>query len=185
MAIPYEYYNDFEKITIDDDNCVMFDGQPLRIQTPRFYIPFGVRTYDREYSTTGVLDLSIRGHDEENSASSKFVEWYRKFEERLHEISGNTENFNSCIKHPNPQFAPLFRTKMPLEDGQIGCNIWKQHEKNSQKVYGKVDGLFKGNTAFAIMIPKFYEISNGMWGVSWTLDQLRLFETKRIKGCLL
>ena len=186
----------FEKFDNLDDNLklvgdkpnfkLLYNGEPIRLQLPPFYVPFGLKQYDGKYgNVTCTLDLSLRGYDEDNNRINKFATWYRSLEASLFNNSMyNPDQFNTSLKHANPEYAPLFRIKTPIEDGMVQATIWKENKEEPEMVYGNLNGLFKTNTAIAIVTPNPYVLPNGMWGISWRLEELKLFGPKRLRGCL-
>ena len=183
-----KYNNLTEKLKFDGIKPTFkltYDGEPIRLQTPPFYVPFGLRQYSNKFNVSCTLDLSLRGYDEEDKKVSKFLKWYRELETVIFDQTlFNPDQFNSSIKHPNPEYAPLFRIKTPIGDGVVEASVWKEKNEIPEEVYGNIDGKFKGHTAISIVSPKPYVLPNGAWGLSWKLEQLRLFEPKRLKGCL-
>ena len=163
-----------------------YKDAPIRLQTPPFYVPFGLKQFPGKFNNVNcTLDLSLRGYEEPNKKAHQFLKWYREFESALFEQSlNNPDQFNSCIKQPNAEYPPLLRIKTPVEDGKIEASIWKDKKEYCEDVYGNINGAFKGHTAIGIINPAPYVLPNGMWGISWKLEQLRIFEPKRLRGCL-
>lgn len=165
---------------------LLYDDKPIRLQTPGLYIPFGCRQYPGKFNkVTCTLDLSLRGYDEEDSVCQRFIEWYSVLEEQLIDKSGlPKDDFNSSLKHDNMNFPPFLRVKAPVEDGLLIATVWQDHEKDPKTIYGNLDNKFKGNTAITIITPNIYKLPHGKWGISWKLEQMRLFEPRRLKGFL-
>lgn len=186
----FDKYPDLkEKLKLEGEKPnwkLTYDGKPLRIQTPPLYCPFGLKQFPGKFDkVTCTLDLSFRGYDEEDKKTYQFLQWYRELESVLfNETIYNPDQFNSSIKIPNPQYPPLIRIKTPVDDGKIDAMVWKENEEVNEVIYGKIDGAFRGNTAISIINPAPYILPNGMWGISWKLEQLRIFEPKRLRGCL-
>ena len=184
-----KYNNLEEKLEVTSDGgkfSLTYDGEPIRLQTPILYIPFGCRQFSGKFNkVTCTLDLSLRGYDEEGNKVKKFRDWYNALEESMFSKFNLDQNqFNSCIKHDNPDFPPLLRIKTPIVDGVIDSTIWMEHKEQSETIYGKINERFKGKTSIAIITPTPYKMPHGMWGISWKLEQMRVFETKRLRGCL-
>ena len=185
----FEKYDNLEEhLTVEVDKKsfkVLYNGSPIRLQTPPLYSPFGMRVFEGKYNPACSLDLSLRGYDEEDNRNKRFLEWYRKFEQLLFEKTlFNPDQFNSSLNQSNPEYPPHFRVKLPLEDGLLAATVWKEHEELPETIYGKMDRRFQGNTAIVIINPTPYVLPNGKWGISWKGEQIRLFEPKRLRGCL-
>jgi hypothetical protein len=189
MSTIDKYTNLKDKLTLVHESrsyTLLYDDKPIRIQTPGMYIPFGCRQYQGKFDkVTCTLDLSLRGYEEEHSKSQRFLEWYAVFEEQLIEKMGlPQDDLNSSLKNDNPNYPPFLRVKAPIEDGLLKSSVWLEHDEEPQVIYGNLDNKFKGNTALSIISPTVYKLPHGKWGVSWKLEQIRLFEPRRLKGFL-
>lgn len=187
MPLINKYLDLKDKLTVateDGKMHLLYDDNPMRIQTPLMYIPFGCRQYTGKYDkVTCTLDLSLRGHDEEDSACFKFKEWYKELEQQLIDKAElPEESFNSSLKNDNGAFPPCLRVKPPVEDGMLTSPVWLEHDEKPTTIYGNLDLKFKGNTAIAIITPLLYKLPQGMWGISWKVEQLRVFEPRRAQG---
>ena len=186
----FDKYNNIKetlKVEHDDRKLKLtYNGQPIRLQTPPFYVPFGLKQFPGKYNNVNcTLDLSLRGYDEPQKKAHQFLEWYRQLESTLFDQTlHNPDQFNSCIKQPNLEYPPLLRIKTPVDDGKITASVWKDKEECCEEIYGNINGAFKGHTAIGIINPVPYVLPSGMWGISWKLEQLRIFEPKRLRGCL-
>ena len=186
----FDKYPDLkENLKLETENTsfkLTYDGKPIRLQTPPLYCPFGLKQFPGKYDKVScTLDLSLRGFDEEDKKTCKFLKWYRELEKCLFEGTlYNPDQFNSSIKHPNPQYPPLLRLKTPVDEGKLDVMVWKENNETNEVIYGDINEKFKGNTAIGIINPTPYVLPNGTWGISWKLEQLRIFEPKRLRGCL-
>ena len=118
-----------------EDLKLTYKGEPIRLQLPPLYSPFGIKSFAGKFNSTSCsLDLSIRGYDKEGKRPYLFKKWYRELEETLFaDTIQNPDQFNSCVKHPNPEYAPLFRIKVPTTDGAIDALVWKEESKENGK----------------------------------------------------
>ena len=171
-------------------------GTPMRIQLPRMYMPFGVSGFTPEVGQTKYnVDFAIKGYDEEDSYMKKFYESLRQLEdmiidavvEQSETIFGSTITkdellpmFNSNVKE-TPGREPKFRIKVDttLED-QIKANVFDA-EKNPKKD-DVTNGLYARNSGHAIVKLNSVYFLNRMFGCTWKLDQLIVYEPQNLKG---
>tara|TARA_B110000285_G_C15139767_1_gene629930 strand:+ start:2379 stop:2990 length:612 start_codon:yes stop_codon:yes gene_type:complete len=172
------------------------DGKPLRIQTPRMYMPFGISGYTPVVGATKWnLDFSMKGHDEESNYVKAFYESLQDAEKKLiEEVSAQSIHifgkhvsfeelepmFNSNIKQ-TPDREPKFRTRVDTSMGgdlKVGVfNSEKEQLKDTLK-----DKLYARNSGVAIVEMNSVYFLNKMFGVTWKLHQLVVHEPQQLKG---
>jgi hypothetical protein len=172
------------------------DGKPLRITTPRMYMPFGVSGFTPEVGQTKYnIDFSMKGHDEEGNYVKKFHDTLRSIENKIIEsvaeqsetIFGKTMTkdelvpmFNSNIKE-SPDREPKFRVKVDTTiDGDIKASVCDP-EKNVLSDSAE-NGLYARNTGLAIVELNSVYFLNRKFGITWKLYNLMVFEPQRLKG---
>lgn len=172
------------------------DGKPLRITTPRMYMPFGVSGFTPEVGPTKWnVDFSMKGYDEEGNYVKKFYDTLRAIERKIidsvveqsESIFGKVMTrdeiepmFNSNIKE-SPDREPKFRVKVDTTiDNEIKASVCDP-EKNvlSDTV---TSGLYSRNTGLAIVEMNSVYFLNKKFGITWKLYNLMVFEPQRLKG---
>ena len=172
------------------------DGKPARLQTPRLYMPFGVSGFTPAVGATKWnIDFSMKGHDEEGNPVRHFYEMLQQTEAAIveavrvqsPEIFGKamtTEElramFNSNIKVSGDR-EPKFRVRVDTNmDGDIKAGIFDEN-KNNIKTELK-DKVYARNSGVAIVEMNSVYFLNKMFGVTWKLHQLVVFEPQQLKG---
>lgn len=172
------------------------DGKPARLQTPRLYMPFGISGFTPAVGATKWnIDFSMKGHDEEGNSVRHFYEMLQQTEAAIveavrvqsPEIFGKpmtTEElramFNSNIKLSGDR-EPKFRVRVDTNmDGDIKPGIFDEN-KNSIKTELK-DKVYARNSGVAIVEMNSVYFLNKMFGVTWKLHQLVVFEPQQLKG---
>lgn len=172
------------------------EGKPMRIQTPRLYMPFGISGFTPAVGATKYnIDFSMKGHDEEGNYVKHFYETLQNVEkaivEAIHKQSVKifgkemsveelSPMFNSNIK-PSPDREPKFRVRVDTTmDGAMKPGIFDS-EKNIIKTDAK-DKLYARNSGVAIVEMNSIYFLNKKFGVTWKLHQLVVHEPQQLKG---
>ena len=172
------------------------DGKPLRITTPRMYMPFGVSGFTPEVGQTKYnIDFSMKGHDEDGNYVEKFYQTLRAIEDKIIESVSEQSDiifgkmmtkdelapmFNSNIKE-SPDREPKFRVKVDTTiDGDIKASVCDP-EKNVLNDTAE-NGLYARNTGLAIVELNSVYFLNRKFGITWKLYNLMVFEPQRLKG---
>lgn len=172
------------------------DGKPARLQTPRLYMPFGVSGFTPAIGPTKWnIDFSMKGHDEEGNPVRHFYEQLQQTEAAIieavrvqsPEIFGRpmttealTAMFNSNIKVSTDR-EPKFRVRVDTTmDGDIKAGIFDEN-KNMLRAELK-DKVYARNSGVAIVEMNSVYFLNRMFGVTWKLHQLVVFEPQQLKG---
>lgn len=188
----HEYKNKKILITTTDD-------RPLRFQIPRLYMPFGISSFQGDFGPPKYnLDFSLNDYDEDGSYVKRFYETIRAIEDAVIDevtkqsetIFGETKTreeladmFNSNIKESTGDHPPKFRVKVKgTVDNKPKAEIFKGEDK-SRLTFELENGLYSRNSGKAIVEcgPTVYFL-NRMFGVTWSLDQLLVFEPERLTG---
>jgi hypothetical protein len=161
--------------------------QPVRIQTPVLYLPFGVSKYvdEKTGETTQSLDCAFRDMDNDPKMQA-FYDTIQKVDdillqtcvERSTEWLGKpmsadviTEFFRPLIKPPrDPKYSPLFKIKVvPLPGTNALPKIFDM--KDTTTPIDDLDYIVKGTSAkFIVTIPSVWFV-NKTFGVSARLFQ--------------
>lgn len=183
-------YKDNQKITLSTK-----DGKPMRVQTPRLYMPFGISGFTPPVGNTKWnIDFSMKGHDEEGNVKD-FYETLQKTEAAIVEaVRAQSPNifdremtteelltmFNSNIKH-SPDREPKFRVRVDTTmGGELKASIFDK-DKNSITTEIK-EKLYARNSGVAIVEMNSMYFLNKKFGVTWKLHQLVVYEPQQLKG---
>lgn len=184
-------YKDNQKITLSTK-----EGKPMRVQTPRLYMPFGISGFTPAVGNTKWnIDFSLKGHDEEGNYVRDFYETIQRVEatvvkavsEQSEDIFGKTMTveellpmFNSNLKH-TPDREPKFRVRVDTTiDGEIKAGIF---DKDGNNIATDLhDKLYARNSGIAIVEMNSMYFLNKKFGVTWKLHQLAVYEPQQLKG---
>ena len=171
-------------------------GTPFRMQFPRMYMPFGVSGFTPEVGQTKYnIDFAIKGYDEDGSYMKKFYDSIRKIEdmivdsvvEQSESIFGKPMTkeelqpmFNSNVKESADR-EPKFRVKVDTDmEDNIKATVYNS-DKNP--IRDEVtNGLYARNSGHAIVELNSVYFLNRMFGCTWKLYQLVVYEPQNLKG---
>tara|TARA_Y100000361_G_scaffold1273_1_gene1054 strand:- start:3052 stop:3711 length:660 start_codon:yes stop_codon:yes gene_type:complete len=171
-------------------------GTPFRMQFPRMYMPFGVSGFTPEVGQTKYnIDFAIKGFDEDGSYMKKFYDSIRKIEdmivdsvvEQSESIFGKPMTkeelqpmFNSNVKESADR-EPKFRVKVDTDmEDNIKATVYNS-DKNP--IRDEVtNGLYARNSGHAIVELNSVYFLNRMFGCTWKLYQLVVYEPQNLKG---
>ena len=171
-------------------------GTPLRVQLPRMYMPFGVSGFTPEVGATKYnIDFAVKGYDEEGSYIKNFYDSLRELEDKIigavveqsEVIFGKPMSkeelspmFNSNIKESAGR-EPKFRIKVDTNvEDQIKASVFDS-DKNPKKDE-VTNGLYARNSGHAIVELNSVYFLNKMFGCTWKLHQLVVYEPQNLKG---
>ena len=172
------------------------DGKAARIQIPRLYMPFGVSGFTPDVGQKKWnIDFALKGWEDDGGYIQKFYRFLVNLEnsviDHVHqhsdEIFGSAmahetvaSMFNSNLKH-SAAHEPKLRVKVDVErNGFIKPKIFDANEVDITSE--AEEKLHSRHTGAAIVELQSIYFMNGRFGVVWKLHQLKVFETKRIKG---
>lgn len=166
------------------------DLKPIRFQIPRMYIPFGVSGFTPEVGTTKYnVDFSMKGWDEEDNYVNKFYKFVKEIETTIiTKVVQNSETifgsqltieeitnlFNSNIKEQEDR-EPKFRLK--IDDSTRVFDVADQDVTTELE-----NGLYAKHSGIAMVELGSVYFLNRMFGVTWKMTQLKLYEPQRLKG---
>jgi hypothetical protein len=172
------------------------DGKPLRIQTPRMYMPFGISGFTPVVGATKWnLDFSMKGYDEDDNYVKKFYETVQDVENMIiREVSAQSDNifgkhmsyeelkpiFNSNIKHSTDR-EPKLRVRVDTSmAGELKAGVFNSEKEQLRDTLK--DKLYARNSGIAIVEMNSVYFLNKMFGVTWKLHQLVVHEPQQLKG---
>jgi hypothetical protein len=140
-------------------------GTPFRMQFPRMYMPFGVSGFTPEVGQIKYnIDFAIKGCEEDDSYMKKYYESIRKIEDMV--IDSVTQQSEHIFGKPmtREEILPIY---------------------NSDKIIIKdavSNGLYARNSGHAIVELNSVYFLNRMFGCTWKLYQLVVYEPQNLKG---
>jgi len=171
-------------------------GTPFRMQFPRMYMPFGVSGFTPEVGQTKYnIDFAIKGFDEDGSYMKKFYDSIRKIEdmivdsvvEQSEAIFGKSMTkeelqpmFNSNVKESADR-EPKFRVKVDTDmEDNIKATVYNSDKNPIRDEI--TNGLYARNSGHAIVELNSVYFLNRMFGCTWKLYQLVVYEPQNLKG---
>lgn len=169
--------------------CMSGSKKPIRFQIPRMYMPFGVSGFTPEVGPTKWnIDFSMKGFDEDNNYVKKFYDFLKKLESRLikHVMDSefgtqmNENMFNSNVKNGGDR-EPKFRIKVDVDmSGHIKPRIFDVNENDITSMAD--NGVYSRHSGVAIVELNSVYFLNKMFGFTWKLQQMKVYEPQRLKG---
>ena len=169
--------------------CMSGSKKPIRFQIPRMYMPFGVSGFTPEVGPTKWnIDFSMKGFDEDNNYVKKFYDFLKKLEDRLvkHVMDSefgsqlNEGMFNSNVKNGGDR-EPKFRIKVDVDmSGHVKPRVFDVNENDITSM--AENGLYARHSGVAIVELNSVYFLNKMFGFTWKLQQLKVYEPQRLKG---
>jgi len=169
--------------------CMSGSKKPIRFQIPRMYMPFGVSGFTPEVGPTKWnIDFSMKGFDEDNNYVKKFYDFLKKLEDRLvkHVMDSefgsqlNEGMFNSNVKTGGDR-EPKFRIKVDVDmSGHVKPRVFDVNENDITSM--AENGLYSRHSGVAIVELNSVYFLNKMFGFTWKLQQLKVYEPQRLKG---
>ena len=171
---------------------VSFPGdEPARFQIPKLYMPFGLSGFEADYGPKKWnVDFALKGVDEEGGQTKKFYDFIRKIEsDVIDRVWSNSQTifgrsmpresvegmFNSNIKQSG-NYEPKFRAKVDVESGTNAIKP-KIFDSNGVEL-GDVasEKLHSRQTGIAIVEMCSIYFMNKMFGITWKLHQLKVYD---------
>jgi len=170
--------------------CMSVSKKPPKFQIPRMYMPFGISGFTPVYGPVKYnIDFSMKGWDEECNYVNKFYNFVRTMEDKLadHVMDNSTEIFgrwmtkdeirgmlNSNIKETGDR-EPKFRLKIDTTT--------KIFDVNDADVTTDLDnGLYARHSGVAMVEVGGVYFMNKMFGITWKMAQMKIYEPQRLKG---
>jgi hypothetical protein len=202
---------DISKITYDEPRklenggkmiYISFKNNPLRIQTPQCYLPFGINVYKNEDSgsETHSMEFSFDGKDTKQTLMD-FYEKMRSFDE-LNIQKGfeyqqswfrkkypNKEViealYTTMVKFPkdkngeiSTEWPPTFKFKLPFINKEYK---FEMYDKANKKIDPSTVQT-KGARAVAILKCNGIWLAGGKFGMSWKAEQIQITPPNKIAG---
>jgi hypothetical protein len=128
-------------------------GQNIVLQTPKLFVPFGVRQPDSDKVSSVTVTTSIKGYDQEGTAQQLFCqkleeldrmvikeavnnpEWQKLLGMKKNKVSEETvEMLYVPLVKQSEGYAPNFNVKMPVEYGTTDIKTELYHKKKQIKL---------------------------------------------------
>lgn len=165
--------------------------KPIRFQIPKLYMPFGISGFTPDYGQKKWnVDFSIKNWDQEGSYNQKFFKFLVNLENQvIDHVHANSDKifngtsmsrdaivrmFNSNIKVSDGR-DPRFRVKVDTDsDGTIKPVIFDSNEVDITSA--AEEKLHSHKMGAAIVELNSVYFMNKMFGLTWKLHQLKVFE---------
>jgi hypothetical protein len=172
------------------------DGKPARFQIPRLYMPFGISGFTPDVGQKKWnIDFSLKGYDEDGGYIQKFYRFLLSLDnaviDHVHRHSEQIfgapmsrdaieASFNSNVKHTEGR-EPKLRIKVDVDNsGLIKPKIFDANEVDITSE--AEEKLHSRQTGAAIVELNSIYFMNRRFGITWKLQQLKVFEPQRLKG---
>ncbi len=170
---------------------------PVRFQIPRMYMPFGMSGFTPEVGPTKWnIDFSMKGWDEEGNYVEKFYTFVKKIEDSIidkvhkesQEIFGKQMSredlegmFNSNIKETSDH-EPKLRVKVDVSyDGAMRTSVFDVDNNEITKSPPERSMYSQHSGTAQVELASVYFL-NKMFGITWKMTQIKIFEPQRLKG---
>jgi hypothetical protein len=178
-------------------------GQPLRLQTPEMFVPYGVSPIEtpsgeQKYS----VQLSFLGEDEDVKVA-KFHEQMRGLQAKMIQSGVDnsltwfkkkmapevvTEFFTPILKvsrdketgEPNGKYSDTFKINLDTRNGEFVCKAFSPEHTPIDEPLDSL--LTKGTRVTALVIPSFVWFAGGKFGVTIKAEQMRVKVAARTGG---
>ena len=171
-------------------------GTPFRIQFPRMYMPFGVSGFTPEVGPTKYnVDFAVKGWDEDGSYMKKFYETIRTIEDMVIDSVIEQSEIIFGKKMTKDELKPMFNSNIKMSgdrEPKIRVKVDTDMEDmmkatvyNSDKTPIRAEvsnGLYARNSGHAIVELNSVYFLNRMFGCTWKLYQLVVYEPQNLKG---
>jgi hypothetical protein len=171
-------------------------GTPFRMQFPRMYMPFGVSGFTPEVGPTKYnVDFAVKGWDEDGSYMKKFYETIRAIEDMVIDSVIEQSEIIFGKKMTKDELKPMFNSNIKMSgdrEPKIRVKVDTDMEDmmkatvyNSDKTPIRAEvsnGLYARNSGHAIVELNSVYFLNRMFGCTWKLYQLVVYEPQNLKG---
>jgi hypothetical protein len=179
-----------DNIIFGEYNNRVIKVEPVQFQIPRMYMPFGVSGFAPPYGPVKYnIDFSMKGWNEPGNYVNKFYDFLNEIEQRVishvemistdifgYKMSHDelTGLFNSNIKM-SETYDPKFRVK--VSDKTQFFDIADQEVSTTLE-----EGLYKKFSGSALVQMGNVYFFNKRFGITWTIEQIKVYEPPRLHG---
>ena len=191
---------DINHVTFDDPMTtytggrsvsVKYEGDKLRMFTPKCYLPFGMSSYQNEMMTQPrlSLELSLRG---QSQYMKEFTTFFDTFDDHVlyvaekeagswfsKDISGEQikDIFKKTLKK-NKTFPPLLKAKMTTDqNGKYYGDVFDKFKNVTT-----LDAIKKGVYVQSIVECVGVYFSKKEFGITWKVVQVKVFPPEKLQG---
>lgn len=176
---------------------INYQGEPLRVQTPKMTMPFGLTPWPKaedgkdpippqKYS----LELSFKDIDKNEKIRNFYnmlcdmdyrmleegmknsTQWFKKEHKSL-DVTDAVYKRMLKIRAKN-DYPPIFKVNVPYKDGKITCDTY---DENRQKI-NPLDHNLRGAQVMAIIQCTGIWLAGGNFGCSWKVLQMCVTPSK-------
>jgi hypothetical protein len=183
-------FTSVDEIVFGEYNNRVIKVEPVKFQIPRMYMPFGVSGFAPPYGPVKYnIDFSMKGWNVADNYVNKFFEFLTRIEtDVINHVETMSEQifgyhvphhellslFNSNIK-TSETYDPKFRVK--VSDKTQFFDI-----ANCELTTPLEEGLYKKYSGSALVQIGNIYFFNKRFGITWTIDQVKVFEPQRLHG---
>jgi hypothetical protein len=184
---------------------VNFNGNSLRMQLPKMYLPYGFsdnrKFIDNEDNIKYWLNLSFADNDKINDlkelienienkvidiAFENCQEWFKKnykSKEFLEDKFTSSIVFSKdkATGERNDKYPPTFKVNMRMNNGKIATKFYN----NSRKEINNITEIKTQGSNIISIIHGMFWISSSGFGISWKIDQGQIFLSDNNNGCII
>jgi hypothetical protein len=185
----------FTTINTDDiafgdyaSRSIKFDS--VQFQIPRMYMPFGVSGFAPQYGPVKYnIDFSMRGWNESGNYVNKFYDFLTMIENKVidHVQTVSEEIFGRDMTRE--ELMPLFNSNVKFSQNHDPKFRVKVSDKTQFFDVGDVEvetelveGLYKRYSGSALVQPVNVYFFNKMFGITWNVLQVKVYEPQRLHG---
>ena len=139
---------DLTKIKISDNGKFIELATPLKIVTPKMYLPFGV---EKEYNNY-VMKLQFRGINESDELK-QFYKFILNLEKVLRALTGTDSELLKTQIKPSEKYDPVLLTKIPQQKDKFLCEA-----SDSEGVPLNITLLQKGYYRCVLLVDSIWKI---------------------------
>ena len=164
--------------------------EPVKFQIPRMYMPFGISGFAPPYGPVKYnIDFSMKGWNDSGNYVNKFYDFRVDVENRVisHVEAISAEIFGS--KMSRDELVELFNSNIKMSQGYDPKFRVKVSDKTQffdigdAEITGQLDeGLYKKYSGAALVQMGNIYFFNKRFGITWTLDQVKVYEPQRLHG---
>ncbi len=154
---------------------LFYGTDPFKISTEKLYMPFDLKMFENSYSNFPTCSVSCQ----DKSSEKQFETFFETFDARMRELlkaSGVEGDYSPSFK-ANGDYAKLF--KISLSRNNNGVFDFVIFDKDKNKIQPDDENIYthisKGKYFKAIIYASKVWVYNGNIGVTWNMEQIRLF----------
>lgn len=179
------------EITFHDYTSRSIKVEPLKFQIPRMYMPFGVSGFAPPYGPVKYnIDFSMKGWNEPDNYVKKFYDFLMMVEDRVvsHVVTISKAIFGKQMSRE--ELLPLFNSNIKVSTGydpkfrvKVADNTTQFFDVGDSEIIKPLEeGLHKKCSGSALVQFGNIYFFNRRFGITWTIEQVKVYEPQRLHG---